>query len=212
MTLARATLRTDVQGVTVVDLPGDLSSFLEPASAATIWRRTPPSGIVDWLKSVPLSALPEGRGIVPAGDVYKAAEEFCTSAGTPAGEERTLLLSDMAALADIFAGLMEAPFLRVRLQPVTANACRKFHIDTLRARLLCTYRGPGTQYGTSNAGADPKRVFSVPTGAPVLLRGTLWPNKPASHLVHRSPPIEGTGVTRLVFVLDPVFNLDEEDW
>ncbi|MEL7183288.1 MAG: DUF1826 domain-containing protein, partial [Pseudomonadota bacterium] len=86
---------------------------------------------------------------------------------------------------------------------------RKFHIDALTSRLVCTYRGTGTQYGTSLDGDDPRRVFTVQTGAPILLRGTLWPGHPSSGLLHRSPPIEGTGESRLVMVLDPVF--DQQD-
>jgi hypothetical protein len=50
----------------------------------------------------------------------------------------------------------------------------------------------------------------VATGAPILLRGTLWPGDPPSGLMHRSPPIEGTGETRLVLVLDPVDGPEEE--
>ncbi|MEM6422079.1 MAG: DUF1826 domain-containing protein, partial [Pseudomonadota bacterium] len=49
-----------------------------------------------------------------------------------------------------------------------------------------------------------------PTGMPILLRGKLWPESPASGIVHRSPPIEGTGATRLVLVLDPIFDLAED--
>ncbi len=105
---------------------------------------------------------------------------------------------------------MHAPCLRLRLDVVTTNACRKFHIDAITARLVCTYRGTGTQYGISTDGAEPRRVFTVPTGAPILLRGTLWRDRTASGLLHRSPPIEGTGETRLVLVLDPVTDPEEE--
>ncbi|EBA10922.1 hypothetical protein RCCS2_00532 [Roseobacter sp. CCS2] len=113
-------------------------------------------------------------------------------------------------MAKIFTGLMRTPYLRLRLQAVTTNACRKFHIDAITARLVCTYRGQGTQYGVSRNGRDPARVFSVVTGAPILLRGTLWPAKPASGLLHRSPPIAGTGETRLVLVLDAVDDPEDE--
>lgn len=122
----------------------------------------------------------------------------------PAGPERNRLIDDIAALADIFAEIMRARWLRLRLDVVTTNACRRFHIDAVTARLVCTYRGTGTQYGISADGAEPSRIFTVPTGAPILLRGTLWPERPRSGLLHRSPPIEGSGETRLVLVLDPV--------
>jgi hypothetical protein len=105
---------------------------------------------------------------------------------------------------------MEAKYLRLRLDVVTTNACRKFHIDAVTARLVCTYRGPGTQYGISNDGAEPRHILTAPTGAPILLRGTRWPERPCSVLLHRSPPIEGTGKTRAVLVLDPVDNPEDE--
>ncbi|GGG66682.1 hypothetical protein GCM10011415_11900 [Salipiger pallidus] len=47
-------------------------------------------------------------------------------------------------------------------------------------------------------------VLTVPTGSPIVLRGTRWPESPLSGLLHRSPPIAGTGETRLLLVLDPV--------
>ena len=130
--------------------------------------------------------------------------------GLPAGPERDWLQQDIVSLATMFSGLIDARFLRLRLDVVTTNACRKFHIDAITSRLVCTYKGTGTQYGTSTCGKDPKRVFTVQTGSPILLRGTLWPAKPNSGLLHRSPPIEGTGETRLVLVLDPVDDPMEE--
>ena len=126
------------------------------------------------------------------------------------GAERDWLQQDIVGLADIFSDLMNARFLRFRLDVVTTNACRKFHIDAITARLVCTYRVTGTQYGVSSDGDDPRRVFTVQTGSPILLRGTLRPTKPPSSLLHRSPPIEGTGETRFVLVLDPVDDPESE--
>ncbi|WP_367648814.1 DUF1826 domain-containing protein [Ruegeria arenilitoris] len=109
-----------------------------------------------------------------------------------------------------FTDLMRSKWLRLRLDVVATNACRRFHIDAVTSRLVCTYRGTGTRYGISTDGTDPSRVFTVPTGSPVVLRGTLWPENPKSGLLHRSPPIEGTGETRLLLVLDPVADPEHE--
>jgi hypothetical protein len=123
--------------------------------------------------------------------------------------ERAWLEEDISDLAARFAEMMRAPYLRLRLDAITTNACRKFHVDAIYARLICTYRGTGTQYGISPDGEDPKRVFTVGTGSPMVMRGTLWPQNPPSGLLHRSPPIAGTGETRLVIVIDPIFDADE---
>jgi len=141
--------------------------------------------------------------------VHDAIRLLFNTSTLPDCQERDLLIGDIAAQADLFAHVMAAPYLRLRLDVIETNACRRFHIDAVVARLICTYRGTGTQYGTSRDGNDPVDIYTVPTGSPIVLRGTTWPETPAMGLRHRSPPIEGTGETRLVLVLDPVFELSD---
>ncbi|MDJ0823151.1 MAG: DUF1826 domain-containing protein [Paracoccaceae bacterium] len=197
-------------GVSFADDPASLSTFLQPASAAVVWRRHIPADMQAWLDGLDPGVLPCGRIVVPSDVVGDTVAHLFEESGLPKGTERDWLHQDIVSLANTFSALIQAKFLRVRLAAVTTNACRKFHIDAITARLVCTYRGMGTQYGTSHDGHDPSRVFTVPTGSPILLRGTLWPAEPPAGLLHRSPPIEGTGETRLVLVLDPVFDPEEE--
>ncbi len=204
MTVARDILAKAAIGVDVADGPEGLSAIHRPGSAAAIWRRRPLPEFQSWIDRLDRDVLPKARVILRPDAVRDAASEVCDVCRTPAGPERDRLVDDIAALADIFTGLMHARWLRLRLDVVTTNACRRFHIDAVTARLVCTYRGTGTQYGVSTDGAEPGRIFTVPTGAPILLRGTLWPEHPRSGLLHRSPPIDGTGETWLVLVLDPV--------
>ena len=144
--------------------------------------------------------------------VSEALVNITRACGTPDCPERDLFIDDVSALAAIFADVMRVGYLRLRLDVVVSNACRKFHIDAVTARLICTYRGTGTQCGISADGGVPRRVLTVPTGSPIILRGTHWPETPISGLLHRSPPIEGTGETRLMLVLDPVNDpADEPD-
>ncbi|QBF30094.1 DUF1826 domain-containing protein [Thalassococcus sp. S3] len=204
MTLQRATVADAAVGVAVADRADALRHFLMPGYAAAIWRKQTPPDMQSWLDTLSPSHFPQARVILRPDQTKDAVEQLCNIAETPLGAERDHLIDDIAALADVFSNLMGVDYLRLRLQAVTNDACRKFHIDRLTARLVCTYRGPGTQYGLSTDGTEPRRVFTVPTGAPILLRGTLWPEEPKSGLLHRSPPIEGTGMTRFVLVLDPV--------
>jgi hypothetical protein len=209
MTLVRETLRDAAIGVGLADTPEGLSALYRPGCAAAIWRRQPLPEVQCWIDGLDPSVLPRARVILRPEAVHDAAAQICTASAMPAGPDRDRFADDISALADTFAGLMQARWLRLRLDVVTTNACRKFHIDAVTARLVCTYRGTGTQYGISTDGAEPARVFTVPTGAPILLRGTLWPERPRSGLLHRSPPIESTGETRLVLVLDPVDGPEE---
>lgn len=210
MSFVRQTIKDAAIGVGIADDPGALRTFLQPGCAAAIWRRQTPRDLQSWLDGLDPDLLPQGRVVLPANAVADTVRHLFDMSGLPPGSERDWLLDDIASLAELFTGLMSARSLRLRLDVVTTNACRKFHIDAITARLVCTYRGTGTQYGISTDGNDPRRVFTVPTGAPILSRGALWPEQPTAGLLHRSPPIEGTGESRLVLVLDPVFDPDDE--
>lgn len=191
-------------GVAVVEDVIGLEAFRAKNCAATLWNRQIPQEILKWMNAIDPDALPVGRCIVRAVETGPMVRSFCDKVGLPKGPERSWFEQDVASLAGIFSDLMRTPHIRLRMDMVTTNACRKFHVDAIVGRLVCSYRGPGTQYGTGQNGKDPNRVFTVPTGAPILLRGSLWPETPRSGLLHRSPPIETTGETRLVVVLDPM--------
>lgn len=210
MSLLRKTAPNAAVEVGVADTAEGLSAIRDPGCAAAIWRRQPWAGFQEWIDGLEPRRLPEARMILRPQAIAGGVRQVCEASGMPDGPERARLIDDIAALGAFFQGLMGAPYLRLRLDVVRTNACRKFHIDAVTARLICTYRGTGTQYGVSTDGAEPKRVFTVPTGSPLILRGTRWPDDPPSGLLHRSPPIEGTDETRLLLVLDPIFDPEEE--
>lgn len=195
--------------ISLAEAPEDLSAIHQPGCNAAIWHRQTLPGFQTWIDEIDPGQLPKARVILHPQQVHDAASHICDVCGTPNCPERALLIDDVAALAGIFAGLMHAQYLSLRLDVVTTNACRKFHVDTVTARLICTYRGTGTQYGISVGSVDPQVVHTVPTCAPILLRGKLWPEQTQQNLLHRSPPIEGTGETRLVLVLDPIIDPDD---
>ena len=209
MTAVREAGRDAADGVGVADTPEGLLAIHQPGCAAAIWRRQAPPSFQSWIDALQPEQLPRARVILSPATVRAAVFQVCEASATPDCAERRHLVDDVAGLAEMFAELMGASYLRLRFDMVTTDACRKFHVDAITARLICTYRGTGTQYGISTDGSEPRRIFTVPTGAPILLRGTLWPARPKSGLLHRSPPIAGTGETRLVLVLDPITHPDD---
>lgn len=211
MNLVRAMFKDATDGVRVAQDLSGFGTFLEPDCAALIWQRCLPREVQFWLDSLDADTLPTGRVILPKGAIAETIAHLCDMSGLPKSDERAWFEADIAEMARVFSGLMRTGYLRLRLDKIETDACRKFHIDAITARLVCTYRGPGTQYGIAKHGTDPKQVFTVPTGAPMLLRGTQWPADPPPGLLHRSPPIEGTDQMRLVLVLDPVFDPDEAE-
>ncbi|SMX26744.1 hypothetical protein TRP8649_00829 [Pelagimonas phthalicica] len=210
MNLVREISTAPMAGVEINEEPTGLAAIHTPSCAAAIWNRTPLAQFQTWIDALPPETLPKTRTILRPNAVQRAMRDIYQASDLPATMERDLLIDDVAALAEIFADTMQAPYLRMRLDVITTNACRKFHMDVITARLVCTYRGTGTQYGISQNGDDPARIETVGTGSPIVMRGSRWPTVPQSGLRHRSPPIEGTGETRLVLVLDPVQELGLE--
>ena len=181
-----------------------LHAVNQPLVPAAIWRRTPLSKFQTWIDSFPDKQLPAARIALPLDAIQGALMEVMQISGMPACGQREILIDDITALANVFAEINQTKFLRLRLEAITGNACSKFHVDAVTTRLVCTYRGPGTQYCFSADGTDLSNILDVPTSSPIVMRGTLWPNKERSGFFHRSPPIEGSGKTRLLLVLDPI--------
>ena len=146
-------------GIGVVDGPEALDILHDPGCAAAIWQRAPLVPFQTWINTLEPAQLPSARLILRADAVRSAVSGICDGAGTPNGAERDQFLDDVAALAKVFAGLMATEWLRLRLDVVKTNACRKFHIDAVTARLVCTYRGTGTQYGILTGGVEPDTIF-----------------------------------------------------
>ncbi|MGD9863355.1 MAG: DUF1826 domain-containing protein [Pseudodonghicola sp.] len=179
-----------------------LETLRAPGCAAAIWQRQPDPLLGAWLDSLPADRLPALRQSLPADRVAAAVDQACAAAGIAAGPGRRRFCADVADLAAGFAGLMGTPHLQLRLDPVRGDACRRFHVDHVPARLLCTYRGRGTEYGAAGPDGQPQSVQRMAAGWVGVFRGRLWPGAAPCGLLHRSPPIEGSGETRLLLVLD----------
>ncbi|WP_448502292.1 DUF1826 domain-containing protein [Sphingomonas sp.] len=161
------------------DLPGDLASLDDIETVIALDR-----------------AEPELRdALIKAGHPPEAVGEW------------TAMLSDYARLLGELAGCAR---VSVRLEVIDSDACRKFHGDYVTLRLIATLAGPGTQWldngdaARLRAGADlgTLRVRDVTTGHVALFKGREW--APDTPIVHRSPPVAGSGQQRLVLVIDPV--------
>lgn len=211
MTLHQSLVLEQSVGVSVTTTPKGLASIQDPACSAAIWKREPLASFQTWIDRLDPASLPRARIMLQTEMVRDAMTDLAVAFGLSACAERTMLIDDIAALAAMFSGIMDSKYLRLRLDVIETNACRKFHIDALTARLICTYRGQATQYGNGAAGEDPKVIHDVPTGSPMILRGTNWPSASKPGLLHRSPPIEGSGTTRLVLVLDPIADLETDE-
>lgn len=113
------------------------------------------------------------------------------------------LLTDAIALARRFADVMRVASVRVRIERVDSNACKKVHADYTDVRLISTYAGPGTDIAPHAHDIDRSDccLERVPTGWIGLFKGrTYGAGHPPSF--HRSPPAGDLGEKRLVLVID----------
>ncbi|WP_213978988.1 DUF1826 domain-containing protein [Sphingomonas sp. dw_22] len=194
------------------DAPSILGALLLPGINLAIWERALPAGLSAVLDALDFGDVEFVRFTADVGNVARemrlAFEEAgCRQAGL------ALLAADIAALAERYARVMDLPSVEIRLEQVTGNACRRFHADYVTARMITTYSGPGTEWLDAQAAAHlaagvppaPHRVRTLGTGAVAMFKGRTW--APRDPIIHRSPPITGTGRTRLVLVVDPAGRL-----
>lgn len=181
-----------------------LSEIASPGVAAAIWQRTPAADFQSWLDAFETEGLPDLRTVVPFHLAEAAVITACEAAGIEACPQRDMLAGDIAALSMMMARLLNIRHIRLRLDVADEVMCPKFHIDRVPARLLCTYRGAGTEYVPASSEHNPKRVRQLKTGAVGLFRGALWDGEEATGLKHRSPEVRPEDGARLLLVIDPV--------
>jgi len=192
------------QDVLLGRTPDILDDIHLPSVAASIWTRTPDSGFQAWIDALPVDQLPELKSVVPVHLAEAAVLAACEASGTPAGPEQDMLAGDVGALALMTAKVLKVEHVRVRLDVSDEVMCPKFHMDNVVARLLCSYRGPGTDYVPQGAEAISGRIRQVPTGSVALFRGRRWPDDDRTGLLHRSPAVPQEIGARLLLVIDPV--------
>lgn len=194
-------LATGAARIAEGDGPEALERLHAPGVAAAVWRRALPAPLDAWLAALPPARLPRFRAGLAVADVGRAVDAACGIAGLAAGPGRAALVADLAGLAACFGRILAVERVEARLEPIATDACRRFHVDRVRARLLCTLRGPGTEFARPDAGGAPGPLRRLAAGEVAVVRGTLWPGE-ETRLLHRSPPVQGTGEIRLLFVLD----------
>jgi hypothetical protein len=188
-----------------------LSDITQPGDELVAWQRSPDPAWADWLAALPADALPVCRLEVASDDAAGLLKDQFNAHGPPGGQPRDAFVADIGALVTRFAALTQTHTVRLRLDAITGDACRRWHRDCVPLRLICTYCGPGTQWVPPAWGAavmarpddDAPQTMAFDTGDVALFKGCGWPGQVHDGgIVHRSPRIAGTGLTRLVLVLD----------
>ncbi|MEM7689454.1 MAG: DUF1826 domain-containing protein [Pseudomonadota bacterium] len=182
--------------------PQILAAIRKPDCNLAVWERATSPALGALVKAPREDVRFEAR----LSGLATRLENELDQAGYAASTERAALIADIVDLAQRYGAIMEESILSVRLAVVTTDSCRKFHADYVKARLITTYVGTGTQWIDGEDAAcvardePPQRIQTLKAGDVGLFKGKMWTQSPA---IHRSPPIADTGETRLMLVLDP---------
>lgn len=231
----QATIRTPIRGQTVNSASSpetaDYSNGIlhgpspewferigEPSVELIIWKRSLATDLGHWIDALPIHKLPDARLLVKENDLLPALTSVLDAAGTPPVEMRDAFLKDVKTLATAFMKVMGSDFVDIRLETIHHDACWKFHRDNVAARLLTTYRGPGTEWvapshqheALSQQKSYRGPIQQFPQHAVGLFKGSRGACDKG--IVHRSPPIVGTGQTRLLLCLNSPSEASPDVW
>lgn len=190
-----------------------LSRLTLPGVELAIWRRSLPAGLDRWLASLDPARFPDARVLAAPQDLPAAIDMLIDGSALPAGPERQALADDIFSLARQFASILGAEAVDIRLEALAHDACWRFHRDHVSARLVTTYVGPGTEWvhpAEATRAMELQKDFAgslerLAAGDVALFRGChpgTPHHGPDQGIVHRSPPIAGSGVTRLFLCLN----------
>jgi hypothetical protein len=131
--------------------------------------------------------------------------------------DKKLFIEDLISNSNYFFNLTSSKQVRIQLHSVENTRCPLFHVDNIKQRLLCTYKGLGTEFLSDDqvmreglcSGDNEKVVkdFSKILKAQefdlLILKG-LKHHEGSLGAVHRSPEIDSrdSGQRRLILKID----------
>lgn len=193
--------------------PEVLRNIQNPGVNLCLWQRAPQADIAREVAILAPGQFPDRRLKTTQRTFSSDVTALLRDKGLDPADFKHLLV-DTCAIADQFFAVSGDREVRFRLMTIDSDNCHRFHVDTRALRLLCTYRGPGTEW-LSDAQVDRAALARGAPNEAVARFGepfrfeTHWvgimrgePDRDGSGLVHRSPKLVGTDQTRVVFCLD----------
>ena len=206
--------------VSVSDDITDLTRIFEARRQVSVWQRAEPERVAHYLQSAVISGNigPGFAATLRAGSIPIFPE-------LPDSPLRNAFLMDLRFITGMYFDLLGCPQIGLRVEMLSQAMCPRFHVDRTGIRMLCTYRGPGTEWladhaadrsrlGPLSAGMpdetsglilDPAAIGSAPPFSIVLLKGSLWQGNAGRGAIHRSPAIPAREIPRILVALDAIW-------
>ena len=197
------------------DTPDILARISEPGVNICIWQRPSIDQINRELVSLTPRDLPDVRSHCTLNNFDAAVTGLMANQGLSPDLFKHWR-GDLLNIARVYFPLTKGRRVTMRLETTDQDGCPRFHTDRTHLRLLCTYLGPGTEWLRDDqadreaqlAGAPNSEILITDKPSPLgrfwvgLLKGSAFPGNSLNGLIHRSPPSQGSGITRVLFCLD----------
>ena len=198
----------------------DLVCVFEPDIQVVCLRRAPDLDIQRSLEN-----LARDKQLTTGFRVEVSARNGEFARSLPHSPTSNAIQADVARLLELYEDLLGCPAMGVRLELNTRAMCPRFHVDQVGLRLLCTYRGPGTEW-LSDLTADRAKLGGGAARLPddvsglvrdtagigqcapfdlVLLKGCVWPGNERRGAIHRSPPVPALVAPRVLLAIDSLW-------
>ena len=187
-----------------------------------IWERPQNTDITGWCHHILSCCSVDFDGVVSVAPTTLSNAVAKILAPFPSIYAQSAVSQDLEFLLGMFAQITAARSVRVRFGVVRSDECRKFHVDAVKVRLFCTYIGPGTEWipdedlvweklGQNDCCVDDYNAAILKPGgcvqrlapfAVALAKGACWPGSSRGGVIHRSPPLEHLGLSRVRLILE----------
>ena len=170
------------KGICTVGQRAELSAITAPTTELVIWERSFPRQFQVWLDQLDSSSFQNLRVLIQPDHLPRAIKPHLDECGIGAGDMRDFLIKDIGEL------------------------------------MLTTYRGPTTEWVhpqyAARAMSEQKRftgpVEQLQENSVAIFKGSCA--SLGKGIVHRSPPIEGSGFKRLLLCLNQQSDVSPEAW
>ncbi len=116
-----------------------------PYMNLALYQREVTQQLKDFIIGLDLDKFPSIHGNLNCDEIQTLLRSSLRNIATDK-EGLNLFIEDIKIISEHFSDIAKTKIIRFNLYTVESNLCKYFHADYNNLRLLCTYRGEGTQW------------------------------------------------------------------
>lgn len=199
------------RNVVIITDWNEIDRLADPTKNLLLYPWTPSPSLQQAVATRPFAELPQMALPLPK-------DKLAGAATVVEDELAQRLLGDLAPALAAFASIVPGGNLHFSLRKTRERSCPLFHTDRFAVRLLCTLRGPGTEWlddaqvnrkglgrGDNRKVAGPDAtVYAAQPFQILILKGDSGFGTASPGVVHRSPVVPPSSDGRWYLRIDPI--------